>query len=219
MVLEKTLESPLDCKEIKPVNPKGNQSWIFIGRTDAEAEAPILWPSDVKKWLTGKDSDAGKDSWQEEKGTIQDEMVGWHHRLHTHEFEQALGDGEGQWNLACRSPWGCKESDMTEQLNWTEIDQLPRTSCSVLLQVQLLKNTLSGYFLHPRFSICVRMCVYVVVCISFCFCLTNFLQDLILVSFSYWLWDDIAMIRVARYCQNLHTPVLCTVFIKLLGMC
>ena len=115
VVLEKTLESPLECKEIKPVNPKGIQSWIFIGRTDAEAEPPILWPSDVKKWLTGKDSDAGKDSWQEEKGTIQDEMVGWHHRLHTHEFEQALGDGEGQWNLACCNPWGGIELDVIEQ--------------------------------------------------------------------------------------------------------
>ena len=115
VVLETTLESSLDCKEIKPVNPKGNQSWIFIGR--AEAEAPILWPPDAKNWLIGKDCDAGKDWRQEEKGTTEDEMVGWHHRLDGHEFEQALGDGKGQGSLACCSTWGCKESNITEQLN------------------------------------------------------------------------------------------------------
>jgi len=91
VVLEKTLKSPLDCKEIKPVHPKGNQSWILTGRTDAEAEASILWPPDAKSWLISKDSDAGKDWWQEEKGTTEDEMVGWHHQLNGHEFEQALG--------------------------------------------------------------------------------------------------------------------------------
>ena len=95
VVLEKTLESPLDCREIKPVNPKENQSWIFIGRTDAEAETSILWPPDVKSWLTGKDPDAGEFWRQEEKGMTEDEMVGWHHWLTGHEFEQAPGDGEG----------------------------------------------------------------------------------------------------------------------------
>ena len=105
VVLEKTLESPLDCKEIKPVNPKGNQSWIFIGRTDAEA--PILWPSDSKRQLIGKDPDAGKD-WGQEKGTTEDEMVRWHHWLNAHEFEQTLGDGEGQGSLACYSVWVTK---------------------------------------------------------------------------------------------------------------
>ena len=116
VVVEKTLESPLDCKEIKPVNSKGNQSWIFIGRTDAEAETPILWPPDVKSWIIRKDSDVGKDWRQEEKG-----MTGWHggwrQWLNEHEFEQASGDGEGQRSLVCCSPWGYKESDMTEQLN------------------------------------------------------------------------------------------------------
>ena len=112
VVLEKTLESPLDCK-IKPVKPKGNQSWIFIGRTDAEAEALILWPPDAKSWLTGKDPDAGKD-WRGEKGMTEDEMVGWHHQLDGHEFEWAPGDGEGQ---VCCSPQGRKESDMTERLS------------------------------------------------------------------------------------------------------
>ena len=120
VVLEKTLESPLDCKEIKLVNPGGDQSWIFIGRTDAEAETPILWPPDAKNWLTGKDPDAGKDQWQEEKGT-ENEMVGWHHRLDGHEFEQALGVGEGQGWLVCCNPWDCKELDTAERLNWTEL--------------------------------------------------------------------------------------------------
>ena len=119
VALEKTLKSPLDCKEIKPLNPIGNQSWIFIGRTDAECEAPILWPPDVKNWLTGKDPDAAKD-WRQEKGTTEDGMVGWHHQLDRHESEQAPSVGDWQGSLACWSPWGCKESDTTEQLNWTE---------------------------------------------------------------------------------------------------
>ena len=104
VVLEKTLESPLDCKEIKPVNPKVNQSWIFSGKTDAKAETPILWPPDAKNWLIGKDSDAGKDWKQVEKGTTEDKMAGWHYRLDVHEFEQALGVGDGQGSLACFSP-------------------------------------------------------------------------------------------------------------------
>jgi len=114
VLLEKTLESPLNRKEIKPVNPKGNQSWIFIGRTDAEA--PILWPPDVKSWLIGQDPDAGKDWRQEEKRTTEDEMVGCHHWLNWHEFEQVPEDGEGQGSLVCCSPWSHKELDMTEQL-------------------------------------------------------------------------------------------------------
>ena len=119
VVLEKTLESPLDCKELKPVSSKGNQAWIFIGRTDAEAEAPILWAPDVKNWLTEKDLDAGQ-NWRQEKGMTEDEMVGLYHQLDGHEFEQAPGVGDGQRRLACLSPWGCKESDMTKWLNETE---------------------------------------------------------------------------------------------------
>ena len=115
VVLEKTLESPLDSKEIKPVNPKGNQPWIFIGRTDAEAEFPILWPPDAKSELIRKDPDAGKDWGQEEKGE-KDEIVRYHHQLNGQEFEQTVGDNEGQGSLACYSPWGYKESDMTEWL-------------------------------------------------------------------------------------------------------
>ena len=108
VVLEKILESPLYNKDIKPVNPKGNQSWIFIGRTNAEAEAPILWPLDAKSWLTGKDPDAEKDRRQEEKGmTAEDAMVGWHRQLNGHEFEQTPGNAEGQGSLACCSPSPC----------------------------------------------------------------------------------------------------------------
>ena len=120
VVLEKTLESPLDCKEIQPVHPKGDQSWVFTGRTDAEAETPILWPLHAKGWFIGKDSDAGRDWGQEKKGTTEDEMAGWHHRLNVHEFGWTLGVGDGQGGLACCDPWGCKESDMIELLNWTE---------------------------------------------------------------------------------------------------
>ena len=132
VVLEKTLENPLDCKEIQPVHLKGNQSWIFIGRTDAEAEVPILWPPD-ENWLIGKDPDSGKDWRREEKGTIENEMVGWHHRLNGHEFERALGVDDWQVSLAWCSPWGCKESDTTERLNWTYKEPINDDLC---LQIQ-----------------------------------------------------------------------------------
>ena len=121
VVLEKTLKSPLDYKKIQPVSPKGNQSWICIRKTDAEAEVPILLPPDSKNWLIGKDSDAGKDWRQKEKGTTEDEMVGWHCWLNGHEFEQAPGVGDGRGSLVCCSTWGHKESDSTEQLNWTDV--------------------------------------------------------------------------------------------------
>ena len=124
VVLKKTLESPLDCKEIKPVNPKGNQSLIFIGRTVAEAEAPILWPPNAENWLIEKDPDAGKD-WKQEKGKTEDKMVGWHHRLDGHKFGQSLGDSDGQGSLFC-TIHGMAESDMTERLNWTELSRLIR---------------------------------------------------------------------------------------------
>ena len=118
VVLEKTLESPLDCKEIQPVHPTGGQSWVFIGRTDAEAETPVLWPPHAKSWLIGKDPDAGRDWGQEEKGTTGDEMAGWHYWLDGHKFEWAPGVGDGQGGLVCCDSWGHKESDTTEQLNW-----------------------------------------------------------------------------------------------------
>ena len=119
VVLEKTLEHPLDCKVIKPVNPKGIQSWIFIGRTDAEAETSILWPTNAK-WFIGKDPDVRKDRRPEEKGTTEDEMVGWHHRLDGHEFEQISRVDDGQGSLTCSSPWGCK--CWTRLRDWTELN-------------------------------------------------------------------------------------------------
>ena len=130
----------LDCKEIQPVNPKGNQSWIFIARTDAEAETPILWPPDVKNQVIGKDLDAGKDWRREEKGMTEDETVGWHHWLDGYEFEQALGVGDEQRSLASCSSWSHKELDTTERLNWTEE---PLRSC-LRSQIQFL------FFMHSR---------------------------------------------------------------------
>ena len=135
VVLEKTLESPLDCKEIKPVNPKGNQSWIFIGRTDAEAEAPILWPPDVKNWFIGKDPDAGQDWRQEEKGTKEDEMVGWHHWLDGHEFEQAPGVGDGQGSPGALQSMGSQSP--TQLSVWTELNC---TSCSEIYMEGFAKD-------------------------------------------------------------------------------
>ena len=118
VVLEKTLESPLACKDIQPVHSEGDQPWVFFGRNDAKAETPVLWPPHVKSWLTGKDSDAGRDWGQEEKGMTEDEMAGWHHRLDVREFEWTLVDGDGQGGLVCCNSWGRKELDTTERLNW-----------------------------------------------------------------------------------------------------
>ena len=120
VVLEKTVESPLDCKEIQPVHFEGDQPWDFFGRNDAKAETPVLWPRYMKNWFIGKDSDAGRDWGQEKKGTTEDEMAGWHHWLDGRESEWTLGVGDGQGGLACCNSWGCKESDTTEWLNWTE---------------------------------------------------------------------------------------------------
>ena len=129
VVLEKTLESPLDYKEIQLVHPKGDQSWVFIGRTDAEAETPILWSPGVKSWLIWKDPEAGKDWRQEEKGMTVDEMAGWHHRLNGHGFGWTPGVGDGHGGLACCGSLGRKELDMIESLNWTEKG---RKSCHML---------------------------------------------------------------------------------------
>ena len=142
VVLEKSLESPLDYKEIQPGHPKGYQSWIFTGRTDAEAEAPVLWPLDAKKWLIWKDPDAGKDWRQEEKGMTEDEMAGWHCQLIGHEFESTPGVGDGQGGLACCSLWDLKESDMTERLNWTEL----RLSCGPWFLVPWCPNCFNMNF-------------------------------------------------------------------------
>ena len=117
VVLEKTLESPLDYKEIQPVHSEGDQPWDFFGRNDAKAETPVLWPPHAKSWLIGKDSDARRDGGQEEKGTTEDEMAGWHHQLYVHEFEWTLGVSDGQGGLVCCDSWGCKDLDTTEWPN------------------------------------------------------------------------------------------------------
>ena len=144
VVLEKTLESPLDCKEIQLVHPKGDQSWIFIGRTDAET--PILWPPHAKSWLIGKDSDAGRDWVQEEKGTTEDQMAWWHHWLDEHEFEWTPGVGDGQGALACYSSSGRKELGMIERLNWTELNVLwIKILC-------ILNSQFMNMFLIPLFT-------------------------------------------------------------------
>ena len=145
VVLEKTLESPLDCEEIQPVHPKGDQSWVFFGRTDVEAETPILWPPEAKNWLLGKDPHPGKDRRWEEKEMTEDEMVGWHHRLNGHEFEWTPGVGDGQEGLACCGPWGRKESDTTERLNWTELHK-----CCLLPSTKW----------HGHFVSTVHFCIY-----------------------------------------------------------
>ena len=151
VVLEKTLESPLDCKEIQPVHSKGDQSWVFIGRTDAKAETLILWPPHAKSWLIGKDSDAGRDWEKEEKGMTEDEMAGWHHRLDGCEFEWTLGVGDGQVGLACCNSWGHKESDTTEQLNWTELLTLRLGYKSKL---EIISSILKALFLHHLLTCC-----------------------------------------------------------------
>ena len=146
VVLEKTLESPLDCKEIQPVHPKGDQSWLFIGGTDAEAETPILWPPHAKSWLIGKDPDAGRDWGQEEKGMTEDETAGWHHGLNGNEFEWTPGVGDGQGDLECCDSWGHKESDTTERLNWTESMNTVKLQDTKLTQ----RNPLHSYTLTMR---------------------------------------------------------------------
>ena len=152
MVLEKTVESPLDCKEIQPVHPK-DQSWVFIGRTGAKAETPILRPPHVKSWLIGKDSDAGGD-WEKEKGTTEYEMAGWHHQLDEHEFEWTPGVGDGQGGLVCCDSWGHKESDTTEWLNWTE--QLDK-SWSTSLWLQHIQTSTTHILLVWDFLECIHI--------------------------------------------------------------
>ena len=143
VVLEETFESLLDCKEIQPVHPKGDQSWVFIRRTDIEAETPIIWPPDVKNWLIGKDPDAGKDWRREKKGMTEDEMAGWHHWLDGHEFEWTPGVNDGQGRQACCNSQGHKELDTTEQLNWTELKEgwVPKNWC---FWTKVLEKTLES---------------------------------------------------------------------------
>ena len=160
VVLQKTLESPLDCKEIQPVHSKGDQPWDFFGRNDAKAEPAVLWPPDVKSWLIGKDSDAGRDWGQEEKGMTEDEMAGWHHGLDGRESEWTPGVGDRQGGLACCDSWGCKESDTTEQLNWTEaLNSVKSFAINIFLtnklQIAIPPMASScGLCAHPRTLFC-----------------------------------------------------------------
>ena len=147
-VLEKTLESPLDCKKIQPVHSEGDQPWDLFGRNDAEAETPVLWPPHVKSWLIGKDSDAGRDRGQEEKGTTEDEMAGWHHWLDGRESGWTPGVGDGQGGLACCNSWGGKESDVTEQLNWSEL--VNYNYLAWLLAYKVLKWTYVHLYIKGR---------------------------------------------------------------------
>jgi len=151
VVLEKTLESPLDCKEIQPVHSEGDQPWDFFGRNDAKAETPVLWPPHAKSWLIGKDSDAGRDWGQEEKGTTEDEMAGWHHWLDGHESEWTPGVGDGQGGLVCCNSWGCKESDMTEKLKWTELNWTESVNLAKLQDTESIhRNQLHFYILNEN---------------------------------------------------------------------
>ena len=161
VVLEKALESPLDRKEIQPVHSEGDQPWDFVGRTDAEAEAPVLWPPHVKNWLIGKNSDAGRDWGQEEKGTTEDEMAGWYHRLDGRESEWTPGDGDGQGGLACCDSWGRKESDTTEWMNWTELNW---NSWEHVSDYRVKKNML--YHLKPVMHLTLREPdLFILICI------------------------------------------------------
>ena len=153
--MEKTLENPLDCKEIQPVHPKGDQSWVFIRRTDAEAETPILWPPDAKSWLIGKDPDAGKDWGQEDKGTTEDEMIGWHHWLNIDESEQTSEVGDGQGGLACCGSWGHKELDTTEGLNWIELNHQGCSSIWLVLNPGPFKHVI--LWTLSQFQLCVLL--------------------------------------------------------------
>ena len=157
VVLEKTLESPLDCKEIQPVHSKGDQSWVFFGRNDVKPETPILWPPHAQSWLIGKDwcwegLGAGRE------GLTEDEMAGWHHQLNAHEFEWNPGAGDGQGGLACCSAWGHKESDTTEQLNWTELI-LKKKNCKPSPVHVCLENNYP-VFLASKYHFLFRVCYF-----------------------------------------------------------
>ena len=142
VMVEKTLESFLDCKEIQPVHSEGNKPWDFFGRNAAKAETPVVWPPHAKSWLTGKDSDAGRDWGQEKKGTTEDEMAGWHHRLDGRESQWTPGVGDGQGGLACCGSWGCEELDTTERLNWTEYLELKRSLYITCFTNQFIDKTI-----------------------------------------------------------------------------
>ena len=165
-VLEKTLESPLNFEEIQPVHPKGNQLWIFIGRTDVEGETPVLWSLDAKNRLIGKDPDTWKDWRWEEKGPTENEIVGWHYWLDGHEIEQAPGVGVGLGGLACCSPWGCRELGTTERLNWTELMQEHKTSYSRRRQFQIVLRFLATQNTKKIGGISMTMLLHIVLSLN-----------------------------------------------------
>ena len=214
----------MDRMEVKPVDPKGNQSWVFIGRTDAEAETPILWTPDVKNWLLGKDTDAGKDWRQKKKGTTEDNMVGWHHRVDGHEFEQAPGVGDGQGSLACYSPWGLKELDTTEQLNWTELNipsyiLLIHSSIDVidghlgcfhlwLLWIMLLWTWVHNYLFESLFSTVLG--IITVGCCCCCCCLeTIILFSTLAVAF----YISTSMYKISVFTHPCQHLLFCALFL------
>ena len=227
VVLEKTLESPLECKEIQPVHPEGDQSWVFIGRTDAEAETPVLRPPHVKNWLIWKDPDAGSDWGQEEKGTTEDEMGGWHHWLNAQEFGWTPGVGDGHGGLAWCDSWGREESDTTERLNWTGAVMVP---LGVLFSLQTEDQGLAEFSLsanlHPfdfnQFMLCPWLChsFKVVSCplpschpVSCCFpwphpgaqcCLYNLLEGQ--PEKSWPLWGKYCIVPSPSWYSGLHLP-------------
>jgi len=186
VVLEKTLESLLKCKEIKPVNPKGNQSWMFIGRIDGEAETPILWPPDAKNWLIWKDPDAGKDWRQEEKGRLEDEMIGWHHRLDGHEFEQALGSWWWTGKPGVLQSMGSQRvgHNWATELNWIEL--LPNSSIQILFSCFAQIFHLTVYFSFEHFY----------------FALVN---NAVMVSGEQWR-DSAILVHVSHFPQTLSCP-------------
>ena len=169
VVLEKTPEGPLDCTDIKPVNPKGNQPWIVIGRNDSEAEAPILWPPDSKSWPIWKDPDAGKDWGQKMKGPTEHKMVGWHHQLHGHEYEQTPGDSGGQGSLACCSPWGLQSR--TWLSDWTTTTIL------------FLESVIFLFYIQPRCATYIRLLRRMRLCTSL---LTNYCNGRKII----WTWEN-----------------------------
>ena len=208
VVLEKTLESPLDCKEIQPVHPKGDQSWVFIGRNDAKAETPVLWIPHVKSWFIGKDSDARRDWGQEEKGTTEDEIAGWHHWLNGRESEWTPGVGDGQGGLACCNSWDHKESDTTERLNWN----------SPLLPINL--NHPSDFFSFPCWNIYCKSVfkkgLFGLRCLKIILILFSHLSDhlpgynILSINIFFMLWEYIfiiLMVRIAAENSELHLIV------------
>ena len=214
VVLEKTLESLLDCKEIQPVRPKGDQSWVFFGRNDVKAKTPVLWPSHVKSWLIWKDPDGAED-WGQEKGTTEDGMVGLHRWFNGHQFGWALGVGDGQGGLACCSSWGHKESDTTEQLNWTELNyihnvwSLASLSRSPWLDLRYYSNTNKILKCYLWLCYCYKL-VILLITVRFCkLSFSEFLSQIWRIPcpqpFKYWL----ASLNLLHVCSaNTFPPII-----------